>query len=63
MTHLFLSDAEILKIKEYVPQAVGFYEHMGFETHKRTELDGGGKSVSVVIYETVMESGTGEMFR
>ncbi|MDR3779888.1 MAG: hypothetical protein Q3Y15_02910 [Candidatus Copromonas sp.] len=39
MTHLFLSDAEILKIKEYVPQAVGFYEHMGFETHKRTELD------------------------
>ena len=32
MTHLFLSDAEILKIKEYVPQAVGFYEH------KRTEL-------------------------
>lgn len=39
MTHLFLSDAEILKIKEYVPQAVGFYERMGFETHKRTELD------------------------
>ena len=29
MTHLFLSDAEILKIKEYVPQAVGFYEKMG----------------------------------
>ena len=26
MTHLFLSDAEILKIKEYVPQAVGFYD-------------------------------------
>lgn len=39
MTHLFLSDAEILKIKEYVPQGGGFYEHMGFETHKRTELD------------------------
>ena len=106
-THLFLSDAEVLKIKEYVPQAlegvehmvvaesddgkvlgflgtengrlemlflasaergkgagkqllehgiqnygirevtvndqnpqaVGFYEHMGFETYKRTDLD------------------------
>ena len=39
MTHLFLSDAEIFMIKEYVPQAGGFYEHTGFETHKRTELD------------------------
>ena len=39
MTHLFLSDAEILKIKEYVPQAVGFYEHMGFAAYKRTDLD------------------------
>ena len=39
MTHLFLSDAEILKIKEYVPQAVGFYEHMGFKIYKRTDVD------------------------
>ena len=38
-THLFLSDAEVKNIREYVPQAVGFYEHMGFETYKRTELD------------------------
>lgn len=28
-----------LTINEQNPQAVGFYEHMGFETYKRTELD------------------------
>lgn len=38
-THLFLSDAEIDQIKDYVPQAVGFYEHMSFVTYKRTEHD------------------------
>lgn len=38
-THHFLSDAEIQSIKKYVPQAVGFYEHMGFETYKRTDMD------------------------
>lgn len=26
-------------VNEQNPQAVGFYEHMGFETYKRTELD------------------------
>lgn len=38
-THLFLSDQEVKQIKEYVPQAVGFYEHLGFRTYKRTDLD------------------------
>ena len=28
-----------LTINEQNPQAVGFYEHIGFETYKRTELD------------------------
>ena len=28
-----------LTINEQNPQVVGFYEHMGFETYKRTELD------------------------
>ena len=28
-----------LIVNEQNPQAVGFYEHMGFETYKRTELD------------------------
>lgn len=27
-THLFLSEAEILRIKEYVPQAIGGVEHL-----------------------------------
>lgn len=27
-THLFLSEEEIHHIKEYVPQAVGFYQRM-----------------------------------
>ncbi len=26
-------------VNEQNPQAVGFYEHLGFETYKRTELD------------------------
>ena len=26
-------------VNEQNPQAVGFYEHMGFVTYKRTELD------------------------
>ena len=28
-----------LTVNEQNPQAVGFYEHMGFETYKRTERD------------------------
>ena len=46
-THLFLSDKEVEQIKKYVPQAlneqnpqpVGFYEHLGFETYRRTDFD------------------------
>lgn len=38
-THLFLSGEEIEQIKKYVPQAVGFYQHLGFEIYKRTDLD------------------------
>ena len=38
-THLFLSDSEILKMKEQTPGAKGFYEHMGFQVYKRTEND------------------------
>ena len=28
-----------LTVNEQNPQAVGFYEHMGFETYKRTDMD------------------------
>ena len=33
-TYLFLPDREIKNIKAYVPQAKGFYEHMGFHVYK-----------------------------
>ena len=29
-------------VNEQNPQAVGFYEHLGFQTYKRTECDGEG---------------------
>lgn len=30
---------EIVTVNEQNPQAIGFYEHMGFRVYKRTELD------------------------
>ena len=38
-THHFLSPEAILQIKAYVPQAVGFYQHLGFQVYRRTPLD------------------------
>lgn len=38
-THAFLPDAEVKRIREYVPQAVGFYQRMGFQPYKRTGRD------------------------
>ncbi|MFR2620596.1 MAG: GNAT family N-acetyltransferase [Clostridia bacterium] len=29
-------------VNEQNPQAVGFYEHLGFKTYKRTDHDEGG---------------------
>ncbi len=31
-----------LSVNEQNPQAIGFYEHMGFRTYKRTETDAAG---------------------
>ena len=47
-THAFLSEEEIygveeLTVNEQNPDAVGFYEHLGFRTYKRTELDEEGR--------------------
>ena len=47
-THTFLSNEEIEKIKEYVPQAKGFYEHMGFKVYKRNELDEQGNHYPIL---------------
>ncbi len=30
---------EVVTVNEQNPQAIGFYEHMGFRVYKRTELD------------------------
>lgn len=35
--------AEELTVNEQNPDAVGFYEHLGFRTYKRTELDEEGR--------------------
>ena len=54
-THHFLSDTEVNQIKEYVPQAVGFYEHMGFEAYKRTDLDEEGNPYPLLYMKRVQE--------
>lgn len=35
-------DADRLTVNEQNPQAIGFYQHMGFETYRRTETDEAG---------------------
>lgn len=35
-------DIQELTVNGQNPQAIGFYEHMGFVTYKRTELDEDG---------------------
>ena len=36
-------DVTELTVNEQNPQAVGFYEHLGFKTYRRTELDEEGR--------------------
>jgi len=38
-------------VNEQNSQAVGFYEHMGFKTHKRSALDGQGKPYPILHME------------
>ena len=54
-THLFLSDTEINQIKEYVPQAAGFYRHLGFETYKRTDWDEEGNPYPLLYMKLNLE--------
>ena len=37
-----------LTVNEQNPQAVGFYEHMGFQTYKRTEYDEEGNPYTLL---------------
>lgn len=37
-----------LTVNEQNPQAVGFYEHMGFQTYKRTEYDEEGNPYPIL---------------
>ena len=45
LLHYGIENYEIkeVTVNEQNPQAVGFYEHMGFETYKRTDYDEEGK--------------------
>ena len=38
-----------LTVNEQNPQAVGFYRHMGFATHMRTERDEQGGSYPLLV--------------
>ena len=42
-----------LTVNEQNPQAVGFYEHMGFEMYKRTELDEEGDPYPLLYMKRV----------
>ena len=42
-----------LTVNEQNPQVVGFYEHMGFETYKRTELDEEGDPYPLLYMKQV----------
>ena len=46
-----------LTVNEQNPQAVGLYEHMGFETYKRTALDEEGDPYPLLYMKRVREIG------
>ena len=44
-------------VNEQNPQAVGFYEHMGFRVRSRTETDGDGRPFPILYMSLVPEEG------
>ena len=46
-----------LTVNEQNPQAVGFYEHMGFQTYKRTDHDEEGNPYPLLYMKRVREIG------
>lgn len=43
--------ADQLTVNEQNPQAVGFYQHMGFETYRRTDKDGMGNPYPILYMQ------------
>ncbi|MFS1069008.1 GNAT family N-acetyltransferase [Enterococcus casseliflavus] len=50
MEHYFVNE---LGVNEQNPQAKGFYEHMGFEVYKRSELDEQGNPYPILYMKKV----------
>ena len=48
---------EELTVNEQNTQAVGFYEHMGFETYKRTDMDEEGNPYPLLYMKRNDERG------
>ncbi|MEO5295889.1 GNAT family N-acetyltransferase [Enterococcus cecorum] len=46
-------DVKELTVNEQNPQAIGFYEHLGFVTYKRTELDEEGQPYPLLYMKLV----------
>ncbi len=46
---------ERLAVNEQNPQAKGFYEHMGFQVYKRTELDEQGNSYPLLYMSLIQK--------
>lgn len=60
-THLFLNESDIQNIKKYVPEALKnvphlIYEHLGFVTYKRTELDEQGNPFPILYMKKAKAS-------
>lgn len=47
-------DAEYVDVNEQNPQAIGFYEHMGFERFGRSETDGQGNPFPILHLRLIL---------
>lgn len=52
-----IQEVQEVTVNEQNPQAVGFYEYMGFKTYKRTDHDEEGNPYPLLyfIYEKIIE--------
>ena len=49
-------DIQEVTVNEQNPQAIGFYEHMGFKTFKRTDFDKGGNPYPLLYMKWVRKN-------